>query len=110
LIDLGKYKEAKPYVDALLFYYKTLDGENNSRYIGLLNCDAIIYQNAGNYKEAINIYCKLIAENKLLALGDTLGHVIQMSNLGDVYREIGEFDLGINNLKNAKKTLISLVD
>ncbi len=103
LIDLGKYKDAKPYVDALLFYYKTLDGENNSRYIGLLNCDAIIYQNTGNYKEAIDIYSRIITENKLLILGDTLGHVIQISNLGDVYREIGEFDLGINNLKNAKK-------
>jgi len=103
IIDLGKYKDAKPYVDALLFYYKTLDGENNSRYIGLLNCDAIIYQNTGNYKSAIDIYARLIAENKLLALGDTLGHIIQISNLGDVYREIGEFDLGISNLKKAKK-------
>ena len=103
LIDLGKYKEAKPYVDALLFYYKTLDGENNLRYIGLLNCNAIIYQKTGNYKEAIDIYSRIIIENKLLILGDTLGHVIQMSNLGDVYREIGEFDLGTNNLKNAKK-------
>jgi CHAT domain-containing protein len=103
LIDLGKYKDAKPYVDALLFYYKTMDGENNSRYIGLLNCNAIIFQNTGNYKEAIDIYTRLITENKLLALGDTLGHIIQISNLGDVYREIGEFDLGISNLKNAKK-------
>jgi hypothetical protein len=68
LIDLGKYKEAKPYVDVLLFYYKTLDGENNSRYIGLLNCDAIIYQNIVNYKEAINIYCKLIAKINYLPL------------------------------------------
>lgn len=68
MIDLGKYKEAKPYVDVLLFYYKTLDGENNSRYIGLLNCDAIIYQNIGNYKEAINIYCKLIAKINYLPL------------------------------------------
>jgi tetratricopeptide (TPR) repeat protein len=68
LIDRGKYKEAKPYVDVLLFYYKTLDGENNSRYIGLLNCDAIIYQNIGNYKEAINIYCKLIAKINYLPL------------------------------------------
>ncbi|MDO8999258.1 MAG: CHAT domain-containing protein [Bacteroidota bacterium] len=102
LIDIEKYKEAKPYVDALLFYYKTLDGENNTRYVGLLNCNAIIYQNTGNYKEAIDIYNNLINENKLLLLGDTLGHVIQLSNLGDVYREVGEYNLGISNLKNAK--------
>ncbi len=102
LIDLEKYKEAKPYVDALIFYYKTMDGENNTRYLALLNCNAIIYQNTGNYKEAIEIYSGLIADNKLLALGDTLGHVIEYSNLGDVYREIGEYDLGITNLKKAK--------
>ncbi|MEO6302170.1 MAG: tetratricopeptide repeat protein, partial [Bacteroidia bacterium] len=102
LIDLEKYKEAKPYIDALLFYYKTMDGENNTRYIALQNCDAIIYQNTGNYKEAIAIYTQLINENKLLALGDTLGHVIQYSNLGDVYREVGDYELGISNLKKAK--------
>jgi CHAT domain-containing protein/tetratricopeptide (TPR) repeat protein len=103
LTDLGKYKDAKPYVDALLFYYKTMDGENNSRYFGLLTLDAIIYQNTGNYNAAIDIYTRLIADNKLLALGDTLGYIVQISNLGDVYREMGEFDLGISNLKNAKK-------
>ncbi|MBA2612904.1 MAG: CHAT domain-containing protein [Bacteroidetes bacterium] len=102
LIDLERYKDAKPYVDALLFYYKTMDGENNKRYIGLLNCDAIIYQNTGNYAKAIEIYSSIITDNRLLNIGDTLGHIITISNLGDVYREAGEYNLGISNLKNAK--------
>lgn len=102
LIDIGKYKEAKPYIDALLFYYKTMDGENNTRYIGLLNCDAIIAQNSGDYKKAIDIYTNLINENKIFSLGDTLGHIIQISNLGDVYRAVGEYNQAISNLKNAK--------
>ena len=59
LIDLGKYADANPYVDALLYYYKTLDGEKNTKYISLLNCKAIIYQNIGNYEEAISIYEKV---------------------------------------------------
>ena len=102
LIDLGKYKDAKPYVDALLFYYKTLDGENNTRYVGLLNCNAIIFQNTGDYKKAIDIYTNLISENKPFSLGDTMGSVIQISNLGDVYREYGDYNQGISYLKNAK--------
>ena len=102
LIDLEKYSQAKPYVDALLFYYKTMDGENNKRYYSLLNCNAIIFQNTGDYKQAIEIYSGIVNENKLLSLGDTLGHIITISNLGDVYREVGDYELGISNLKKAK--------
>lgn len=47
LCDLGKYSNAKPHVDALLYCYKTLDGVNNSTYISLLNYQAIIFQNFG---------------------------------------------------------------
>ncbi|MBL7910789.1 MAG: CHAT domain-containing protein [Bacteroidia bacterium] len=102
LIDLEKYSQAKPYIDALLFYYKTMDGENNKRYYSLLNCNAIIFQNTGDYKQAIEIYSGIVNENKLLSLGDTLGHIITISNLGDVYREVGDYELGISNLKKAK--------
>lgn len=102
LIDLGKYTAAQPYVEALLYYYKTLDGENNTRYIALLNCKAIILQNTGYYEEAITIYSDIINSNSLITLGDTLGHVISLSNLGDIYRETGQFELGISRLKQAK--------
>lgn len=102
LIDLGKYTAAQPYVEALLYYYKTLDGEKNVRYISLLNCKAIIFQNTGSYEEAITIYSDIINSNSLIILGDTLGHVISLSNLGDIYRETGQFDLGISRLKQAK--------
>ena len=95
-------KKQKPSVDALLFYYKTLEGENTLRYLSLLNYKAIVLQNLGDYKNAIDIYSNIINEKSALKLGDTLGYIIGLSNLADVYREVGEYDLGISNLKNAK--------
>lgn len=102
LVDLEKYEKAKPSVDALLFYYKTLEGENTLRYLSLLNYKAIILQNLGDYKSAIDIYSTIVNEKSALKLGDTLGYVIGLSNLADVYREVGEYDKGISNLKAAK--------
>lgn len=102
LIDLGRYETAKPYVEALLYYYKTLDGEKNTKYIGLLNCKAIIFQNTGFYNEAIGIYSDIVTQETLLQLGDTLAQVITISNLGDIYRETGQYTEGIVELKKAK--------
>lgn len=103
LIDLEKYSEAKAYVEALLYYYKTLDGEKNVKYISLLNCKAIILQNSGNYNEAVEIYKNIVESNSLLQLGDTLGHIITISNLGDVYREAGQYSEGLEQLKQASE-------
>ncbi|MCE3228248.1 MAG: hypothetical protein K0S32_2799 [Bacteroidetes bacterium] len=103
LVNLEKHTQAQPYVDALLYYYKTLDGEKNFRYITLLNYQAIIYQNLGEYKKAIDILSRVVEEKTLLTLGDTASYVITQSNLGDVYREMGNYELGIMNLKKAKQ-------
>ncbi len=108
LIDLGKYEQADPYVDALLYYYKTLDGENNLRYRGLQSCKAIVYQNKGNYQAAAEIMEQLVAEKSVLTLGDTLGYVISISNLGDLYREIGQYESAVTYLKQAKRLYYEL--
>jgi tetratricopeptide (TPR) repeat protein len=100
---MGKYSDAKPYVDALLYYYKTLDGVDTIKYISLLNYQAIIFQNFGAYQDAIDIYTTIINEKSIFNLGDTLGHVITLLNLGDVYRETGQMDLAISNFKQAKR-------
>ena len=101
LIDLEKYEQAKPNVEALLFYYKTLDGENNKGYIRLLNQKAIILQNLGKYDDAIDIYKEIVDEKRMLKLGDTAGYIIGIMNLGDVYREYGKYDIAVYNLKQA---------
>ncbi|PBQ33607.1 hypothetical protein CNR22_18100 [Sphingobacteriaceae bacterium] len=102
LIDLEKYNDAKPYVEALLYYYKTLDGEKNVQYIQLLNCKAIILQNQGDYEEAISIYKKVVEAGDLLPLGDTMGYVISIANLGDIYRETGQFETALYYLEKSK--------
>ncbi len=103
LIDLEKYQQAQPNIEALLFYYKTLDGERNLKYLRLLNQKAIILQNLGNYQDAIDIYKDIVDEQRSLKLGDTTGYIIGIQNLGDAYREYGKFDLAIFNLKQAKQ-------
>ena len=103
LTDLGKYTEAKPYVEALLYYYKTLDGENNITYTGLMNSKAIIAQNEGDYESAIAIFQTLVENESALKQGDTIGHLIGISNLGDVYRESGNFEQALSYLNTAKR-------
>ncbi|MGZ3900961.1 MAG: CHAT domain-containing protein, partial [Bacteroidia bacterium] len=107
LVSLEKYQQAQPYIDALLYYYKTLDGVKNFKYINLLNYQAIIYQSQGEYSKAIEIMLPIIEEKTLLTLGDTSNFVIMQSNLGDMYREWGKYDLAIMNLKKAKQNFFA---
>lgn len=103
LMHLQKYADAKPGVEGLLYYFKTLDGEKNNNYILLLNYLANIYHQLGEYQKAIEINNQLINNEYQLMLKDTCGHVENYSNLGDIYREIGEYDLAIFNLKKCKQ-------
>ena len=103
LIDLEKYQQAQPNIEALLFFYKTLDGENNLKYSNLLTQKAIILQNLGKYQDAIDIYKNIVDEQTALKLGDTIGYITTIQNLGDAYREYGKFDLAVFNLKQAKQ-------
>ncbi|MBA3663860.1 MAG: tetratricopeptide repeat protein, partial [Bacteroidetes bacterium] len=103
LVSLEKHQQAQPYIEALLYYYKTLDGVGNSNYIRLLNYQAIIYQSKGEYAKAIDILSAIVEEKSLLKLGDTASYVTIQLNLGDVYRETGKYDLAIMNLKKARQ-------
>ena len=103
IIDLGRYAEAKPYVEALLYYYKTMSGEKNEKYVSLLNYQGMIFQNTGNYENATEVFLRLVNENKCLEIGDTNAHITILNNLGDVYRETGKYDLALLYLKKAKR-------
>ena len=102
LIGLGKYGDAQPYIDALLYYYKTLDGENTVRYITLLYYKAIVFQNLGDYASAIKIFEQEVQDQRILKLGDTITYVTGISNLGDVYREAGDYENATRYLESAE--------
>lgn len=104
LVDMGKYEAAKPNVEALLFYYKTLDGENNLKYLSLLNYKAIILQNLGQYIDALSIYKNIVEEERALKVKDTSAHITSFLNLGDCYRESGDYTQAIYYLKTAQRT------
>jgi len=103
LLKLQKYADAIPGVDGLLYYFKTLDGENSEYYIMLLNYRAAIHQQFGEYKQCIDIYNQLISSNAHLNHKDTSGHVEKYADLGDVYREMGDYDNALVYLKKSKQ-------
>lgn len=102
-VELENYSAAQPNVEALLFYYKTLDGENNLKYLSLLNYKAIILQNLGKYEEAISIYKSIVEEERAIKLKDPEAHITSYLNLGDAYREMGRYEDAIFNLKTAQR-------
>jgi CHAT domain-containing protein len=108
LMHLQKYSDAKPGVEGLLYYFKTLDGEKNHYYVLLLNYLANIHQQLGEYQKAIEINNQLISNEYHLILKDTCAHIEKYSNLGDIYREIGNYDLAILNLKKCKQVYYQL--
>ncbi len=102
-VELENYSTAQPHVEALLFYYKTLDGENNLRYLSLLNYKAIILQNLGKYDGAISIYKSIVDEERAVQIKDPDAHITAYLNLGDAYREVGRYEDAIFNLKTAQR-------
>lgn len=108
LMGLGKHSDANPYVDALLYYYKTLDGENNLRYLTLRFYKGIILQQLGDYRGAETVFKEEIKSKRMLKLGDSASHVTAWSNLGDLYREAGDYNEGTRNLENAAELYKSL--
>lgn len=103
LLKLQKYADAIPGVDGLLYYFKTLDGENSEYYIMLLNYRAAIHQQFGEYKQCIDLYNQLISRNAHLNHKDTSGHVKKYADLGDVYREMGDYNNALVYLKKCKQ-------
>lgn len=89
-IESGKYALAHEYTNFLLDLRKTIYGENDWRYGGMLGNLAGLYYKEKNYRKAIEIYAESIRVCKR-AEGDThLGSAY--TRLANSYRAIGEFD------------------
>ncbi len=108
LVKLGKYSEAKPGVEALIYYYKTFDGEKSKEYIFLYDYLGSILQYLGDYQKALEIKTKIVEEAKYLELKDTLNYIESFNDLGDVYREMSKYDLAFQNFKKGKQEFFRL--
>ncbi len=103
LINLGRLKEAKPLLDALKYYYETLNMYDDPTYLDVIANMAYILETNGDYKEALIKYKYLIDEDRLLKQGDTLQYVTIISNMAEVYREMGSYDEALSYLQSAKR-------
>lgn len=108
IMNLGKFSEAKPAVEGLSYYYKTMDGEKSPHYVILLNYLATIHKFMGEYDKAIEICSKLVNESKFLEINDTSGYIDSYDNLGDIYRETSRYEQAFQTFKKGKQEFFRL--
>ncbi|MGE0568938.1 MAG: CHAT domain-containing protein [Bacteroidia bacterium] len=106
LIDMERYSEASPLLDAILYYYETLNLKDDETYLAALSNKAYLMHETGNYNESEKINLLLLRDNKLLESGDTLAHIIVQTNLGESYRERGDYFLVDSLLNLAEKNCV----
>ncbi|MBI2721157.1 MAG: CHAT domain-containing protein [Bacteroidetes bacterium] len=108
LMNLGKFTEAKPAVEGLLYYYKTMDGEKSRHYIILLNWLFSIHKFQGEYDKAIELSSKIVNDSLFLLISDTSGYIDSYDNLGDIYRETSRYDQAFQYFKKGKQEFFRL--
>ncbi|MDX2105705.1 MAG: tetratricopeptide repeat protein [Candidatus Melainabacteria bacterium] len=89
-IESGKFKEAHQYTDFLLDLRKSIYGENDWHYGGMLGNLAGLYYKERNFKKAIETYEESIRVCKLSEGDKHLGSAY--TRLANSYRATGKFD------------------
>lgn len=107
LMALRKLDEAKPGIEALIYYYKTIEGVKSKEYAVLSSLLADIYTAKGNYQKGLEILNPLVDQNIFLELKDTTAHVSLIVDLGDIHREMGNYDQAFILFKKAKRDFFS---
>lgn len=108
LMNLRKFSDAKPGVEGLLYYYKTMDGEKSRHYVILLNWLSSIHQFQGEYDKALELSSKIVEDSLFLLIGDSSGYIDSYNDLGDIYRETSRYDLAYPNFKKGKQEFFRL--
>lgn len=91
-IDMGDYAAATPLNDALVYYFKTLKGENNTYYLACLNNKARIAQGQGNYSAAAQLFLKALYTTQQYNATDTSNIATMANNVAECYRLMGDYD------------------
>lgn len=90
-VEMGDYAAASPMNDALLYYFKTLKGENNHYYLLCLNTKARITQGQGNYSEAAALFLRALHTNQQYNSKDTMNLATLYNNVAECYRIMGDY-------------------
>lgn len=85
-IEQGDYANAKPMNDALVYYYKTMYGEQNEQYLICMNNAARIFQYTGNYQQASMIFSDIISAYQNLPKVDSSNFATLLNNSGECFR------------------------
>ncbi|MES2133197.1 MAG: CHAT domain-containing protein [Bacteroidota bacterium] len=91
-IDMGDYVAATPLNDALLYYFKTLKGENNTYYLACINNKARIAQGQGDYNAAAQLFLQALYTNQQYHATDTSNIATMANNVAECYRLMGDYD------------------
>lgn len=91
-IDMGDYEAAKPLNDALLHYFKTIKGENDTYYLNCLNNKARIYQGEGDYSSAVNVFLQILDTQTKFHPGDITNISTAYNNTAECYRMMGDYE------------------
>ena len=90
-VEMGNYPYAKSMNDALLYYFKTSNGEKDREYLICLNNDARISQGQGDYTSALNTFQKLLEIHASIVPMDTTDYVTTLNNTAEAYRLTGNY-------------------
>lgn len=91
-IDMGDYEAAKPLNDALLHYFRTIKGENDTYYLNCLNNKARIYQGEGDYQNAAKLFLQILDAQTKYNPNDLTNIATGYNNAAECYRQMGNYE------------------
>lgn len=92
-IEAGDFETANPLNEALLHYFKTTKGENDTYYLNCLNNKARIYQGQGNYQQAATLFLQVLDNQTKFHPEDLNNIATAYNNAAECYRMSGNYDI-----------------
>ncbi len=105
LVSMRRYAEATPMLNALEYYFKTLQLTEHPTYLSILANQAWIKKEEGDAAGAIQLYAQLVSNDLLLKQGDTSAYVTILTNMADIYRETDQPEKALQAIRELKKQM-----
>lgn len=105
LVSMRRYAEATPMLEALNYYFKTLNLIEHPSYLSILANQAWIKKEEGDANGAIQLYSQLVSNDLLLKQGDTSAYVTILTNMADIYRETDQSEKALAAIRELKNQM-----